>query len=151
MFSKIGHEGNHIWICKHLDLKSDLQILLHLWLSKHYYVPKRCYYCYILFVITTMSRGCSSGSKCLYLLLYSTSEDVIYSINSCESCIQPSRYQTTTDFSKKLLLPGLLKKKNNPPKPSQNLSNLFFIEMWDFNKIIVWETCLLSLDMLLIL
>lgn len=88
-------------------------MLLHLWLSKHCYIPNGCYYCYILFVIMTMNRDCSSGLKCLYLLLYSTSEDVVYSTKSCESCILPNRYQTTTDFSKELLLPGLLKKKKS--------------------------------------
>lgn len=54
-------EDNKIWICEHFDLKSDLQILLHLWLSKCCCVPNGSYYCYILFVIMTVNRNFSLG------------------------------------------------------------------------------------------
>lgn len=57
------HEDNHIWIDKYL--KSYLQVLLHLWLSKPCYVPNRCHYCYKLFNNMTVNRACSLGSKCL--------------------------------------------------------------------------------------
>lgn len=129
----MGHEGNNIWVCEHFNLKSDLQILLPLWLSEHCYIPNISSHGYIFFVITTRSRGCSSTSKGLCALLPSTCDLL--------QCFHVS------------LVPQLISGLGPSARTSEKkkISNLVLIERWDFNKIILWDKCLLPLNRLLIL
>lgn len=126
-----GHRGNHIGIREHQELNSDLHILSHLWLSKH----------------------CCASNGTHYVFRWQWTEAAVqgWSVFSCVCRARLRMWFTVPSAVSLVFCPrgtrALLISAAAPAARTNKknvFSNLFLIEIWASNKIIVWESvCLL--------